>query len=194
MSLTQRSDGRWYNAAGFRAQVVVNADGSAVGGGSLRVASVELTRPANTTAYDAGDAVTNSTSASTPLVLADVVSANAGAGRIVGATLKTSKKDFSGARIRAHLFNAAPTAISNDNAQHQIRYADKASELGYIDFPAMTIGTDTANSTGAISQSGSLYLPFACAAADNDLYVVLETLDVVTPASGQTFYLTVYVE
>jgi hypothetical protein len=191
--VARRENGVWVNDAGEIAQIVVGPDGGS-SGGALRAVSVELTRPSNTDPYDAGDAVTNSTSASVALTLAGVVTANGGSGRIVGGTLKTDKKDFSGIRLRLHLFNAAPTAISNDNAQHRILYADKEEEVGFIDFPAMNIGTDTTNSTGAISQAGAVYVPFTCAADSKDLRGVFEVLDAATPASGQKVYATLWIE
>lgn len=168
-----------------------------VGGGgaaTVRVATASFARPSNTTGYDAGDVISNSASASAPLSLDDLVGSAGGGGRLTSAVLKTDKKDFTGVRVRAHLFTAAPTAISNDNAQHRILWADRATEVGYIDFPAFAAGTDATNSTAAISVRHDLYLPFVADAAGTGLLVVLEILDPATPASGQSFHLTLWSE
>lgn len=147
--------------------------------------SQEKTRPGDTTAYAALDVVADSTSSPTVFTFTGAARVVGGAGYITKAQLATDQKT-NVARFRLHLFNAAPTAI-NDNSPFLTLYANKASYVGYIDFPAATT-EDATNSTQAIAQavsgSATLPLPFV-AGADANLYGILETLDVFTPANGQ---------
>jgi hypothetical protein len=163
------------------------------GAATVREATAEFSRPSNITGYDAGDVISNSTSASVALSLDGLVGAAGGGGRIVAAVLKTDKKDFS-ARVRVHLFTAAPTAISNDNVEHRILWADRETEIDYIDFPAFENGTDTTNSTAAISVRNDLYRAFVTAEGATGLKAVLEILDPATPASAQSFHLMLRAE
>jgi hypothetical protein len=164
------------------------AVGSGGGGAAtVRVATASFARPSNTTGYDIGDTITASTPAA--MSLTGLAGANGGSARLTSAVLKSNKKDFNGVQVRAHLFTVAPTAISADNGTHRILFADAASEIGYIDFPAFAAGTDQTNSTGVISARSDLYLPFVCDAGSDGLQVVLEILNAATPASGQQFHL-----
>ena len=62
-----------------------------MGGKSVRK-SVSFTRPADTTAYAANDAIADSTSAPTLLSFADCANANGGQGYIVKTRLLTNQK------------------------------------------------------------------------------------------------------
>lgn len=150
----------------------------------LVTVSVEVTRPADTTAYAAKDAVDASTSAPAGFVFAGMAGFAGGTGYLVKTVLATDQKT-NVARFRLHLFNAAPTYI-NDNSPYLLLYANLASRVGTIDFDAAAT-EDATNSTAAISQKVGNLLPFVCAAADANLYGILETLDAFTPASGQKF-------
>lgn len=155
-----------------------------VGGQIIEVSSGELTRPANTDAYAAKDAV-GPTSAL--LTFTDLARVTGGTGYITKARIITDQKTLT-ARFRLHLFNAAPTAIA-DNAPFLLLYADASKRIGYIDFPAFAT-EDATNSTAAVAQNILDRLPFV--AVTKTLHGVLETLDVFTPASAQKFivYLT----
>lgn len=240
--------------------VLFNVDGNPFNSSALVSASVENTRPANTTAYTALDAVgtdiaiSDATTASPivvtsaahgladgdPVTIASVggntnangnfyakvtgysattfalysdaalvtpVAGNSaytsggalykllkfsslariigGSGYITKALLATDQKTNT-ARFRLHLFNAPPTIIA-DNSPYLSLYANVASRVGVIDFPAL-VTEDATNSTQAtgvlIPGSGNLPLAFITA-ADKNLYGLLETLDAFTPASGQ---------
>lgn len=159
-----------------------------VGGRILR-ASTEFTRPADTTAYTAGDVVSNSTSGSTLISLANVVRVNAGTGYIVRASVTTDKKSIT-PRIRVHLFNASDPTVAADNAAWRESYADASKRVGYFDLPAMTTGTDTTNSDMSRSMDNTIRFPIVAAAATTTIYALLETLDAFTPNSGQKFLLS----
>jgi hypothetical protein len=185
-----------------RVKIGVGADGSATDvssaaplpvGGLVTRAATELTRPADTTAYTAGDVVSNSTSATTLIDLASAVRVNGGSGYIVRVDLATDKKSIT-PRFRVHFFNASNPTVSVDNAAHRGLYADVAKRLGWVDLPAMTTGTDTTNSTMSRTSNDGCRLPVVAGGATTSLYALLEALDAFTPASGQKFTLTIMVD
>lgn len=185
-----------------RVKLSVGADGSATDvssaaplpvGGSIVRSATEFTRPANTTAYTAGDVVSNSTSATTLIDLANAVRANGASGYIVRVAVTADQKSIT-PRLRVHFYNASNPTVSVDNAAHQDKYADVAKQLGYVDLPAMITGTDTTNSTMSYSVNDTVRLPVVAGGATTSLYATLETLDAFTPASGGKFTVTVFVD
>jgi len=159
-------------------------------GGKLATVSGSFTRPADTTAYTAGDVVSNSTSSTTLLSISGCARVNAGSGYIVGARLITDKKSIT-PRVRVHVYNASNPTVAADNAAMDIRYADVSKRIGFFDLPAMSTGTDSTNSTSSQAQDKTLRFPFVCAASSTTLYFLLEALDAFTPASGEAFTLVV---
>lgn len=162
-------------------------------GGKIARASTEFTRPADTTAYTAGDVVSNSTSATTLIDLANAVRVNGGSGYIVRVALSTDKKSIT-PRFRVHFFNASGPTVAADNAAYKELYADGAKRLGYVDMPAMITGTDTTNSDMSRTVNDTVRLPVVAGGATRSLYAVLEALDAFTPASGEKITLTVFVD
>lgn len=156
-----------------------------------------FTRPANTTAYAAGDVVGPVTTAAVQS-LAGAARGNGGTGRIVAATLETNNATVTNGTFRVHIFNASFTPES-DNAAFAGQHTNRAAYQGYFDFNILV--ADSASAEGAIAQlrnatdiDNGLPLEFACANGDTGLYAVVVALGAYTPASGQVFYLTVVVE
>lgn len=146
--------------------------------------AVEITRPANTTAYAAKDAIADT--GPTILTFTGCARTNGGSGYITKARLMTDQA-ANVAAYRLHLYDATLSAVA-DNAAQTVLYANRASYIGYIDFPAAsTDGSDTAN-----SQSTQAPLPFV--ASGTSLFGMLETLTAFTPASGQKFYIQLGIE
>jgi hypothetical protein len=158
--------------------------------GQTVAVGLERTRPADVTAYAIRDAVADSTSAPTVITFANVARVVGGTGYVTKFRALTDQA-ANVAVMRLHLFNVAPTPI-NDNAQQTSLYAPRASYLGYVDLPAMA--QEGTGSTAAIAQNTDIRLAFACAAADRNLYGLLETLTAFTPASGQKHYLEITAE
>lgn len=156
-------------------------------GGNTAAVSVSFTRPADTTAYAAKDAVSNSTSAPTVLTFSNLARVNAGSGYITKARVMTDQA-ANVARFRLHLYHTAPTAI-NDNAQHTILWANRANRIGFIDFDAMQ--TEGTGSDAANALNSTIRLAFVCAAASRTIYGLLETRDAFTPANGQNFLIEI---
>jgi len=159
-------------------------------GGKGSVVAVTLTRPNDTNAYAAKDAVSDSTGSPTVLTFTNVARVNAGTGYIVKGRLLTDQST-NVARFRLHLFNVSPTAI-NDNAAYTLLWANRAGRLGYIDFDACQ--TEGTGSDCASSLNDTVRLHFAAAAAFRTLYGLLETLDAFTPAAEQNLYIELSAE
>lgn len=162
-------------------------------GGNLARISVEFTRPADTTAYTAGDVVSNSTSATTLMTLTNALRVAGGSGYIVRASLTTDKKSIT-PRFRVHLFNASNPTVAADNVAHKELYADASKRLGYFDLPAMTTATDTTSSDMSRAMDNTLRHAIVAAAGSRDIYAMLEALDAFTPASGEKFTLALFVD
>ena len=159
-----------------------------VGGKSVQK-SASFTRPADTTAYAANDAVANSTSAPALLTFANCANANGGQGYIVKTRLLTNQKTCT-ARFRLSFYHTAPSPV-NDNAPKPMLYANKDKLIGRIDLDPCN--TEDATSDAAFALSTAL-MPYVCAAADTKIYCILTTLDAFTPASAQQFYLEITCE
>ena len=90
--------------------------------------SASFTRPANTTAYAAGDVVGPVT---TPAVqtLAGAGRVNGGTGKIVAATLETNNATVTNGTFRVHIFNASFTPEA-DNAAFAGQHTNRAAYQG----------------------------------------------------------------
>lgn len=118
-------------------------------------------------------------------------------GYVVKATLLTDQTT-NVETFRLHLFHTPPAAIL-DNAQCSAPlYADAAKYAGTIQFVACS--TEGTGATSAYSNmtpntpSSNLPLAFVCAAADRDLFGILECPLGFTPASGQQVLIKLSVE
>jgi len=159
-------------------------------GGKIIFQSVTFTRPADTTAYAAKDAVSDSTSSPAVLSFTSLMRVVGGLGYVVKARLMTNQSTNT-ARFRLHLYRSSPTAI-NDNAANTILWANRGVWLGCIDFAACQ--TEGSGSDVAFSLNDTARLVVASAAGSLTVYGLLETLDAFTPASGQQFYIGLNVD
>jgi len=155
--------------------------------------AVELTRPANTTAYTPGDVISDNAAASTLLHFADFFRTSGGTGYLMRASLTTNKKSIT-SRVRVHLFGALDPTVAADNAPYREIYADAPKRLGYFDLPAMSTAVDTTNSDMSRAMNNELRHFVKASAGSRSLYVLLETLDAFTPDSGQRFLLVLAIE
>lgn len=182
-----------------RIVTVSSASGAANGG--LKVATyaaTELTRTADGNAYAIGDQIASTVSAGsvTPLQFT-VARTAAGTGRIIGAQLAVNSATAFGA-IRLHLFNTTPFAAAGfqaDNAAIALTYTalktgsagTNPNYIGYVDFQTFTAQSSSAQSNGVCDLTE---LTFACAAASQVIFGLLEARAVFTPASAETFNVT----
>lgn len=163
-------------------------------GGMIAKIGDEFTRPADTTAYAAGDAIAAAVTdtATTPLRALAVARVVGGSGYLTRFRVLTDQVACV-AVLRLHLYTlAVPTgAVVGDNVQMTLLYLNKACRIGHLDFPALATSTVATSSTAAVAQNYVDRIPFVCEAADLNLYYRLETLSIFTPANGQKFYLEV---
>ncbi len=150
--------------------------------------SVSITRPADTTAYAAGDVIGTATSAIHTLTPAGP--SFGGAVLITNVTLELDIASVPAGMttFRLHLFNASPTAIA-DNAAFDLLSADRSKYLGFVDLPTpldfgSTLWSETESQIyWSIRKQVTL--------VDANLYGVLQTVGGYTPASASVFVLTV---
>lgn len=166
---------------------LVDSNGTAIalsGGLSVVAATVasvvtEKTRPADTTAYAANDAIAESTSAPTSWAFS-IGRVNGGSGQIIAALFATDQATCT-ARLELDLYS---TNVGNyaDNVEAAQTYTLFPTYLGTITAP--NLAKKTGNSSVAVAQVG-LNIPFKCGAASTTIYGLMRTLDAFTPASGQ---------
>lgn len=155
------------------------------------IKDLNLTRPANTSAYAAADLIGDKTSA--PVLAAITASGMAqvsgNGGRIRGITAYTDQTTCV-AHLRVHLFNNSAITLMNDNDPFTLLNANRPYQVAMITLPPLV--TEGTGSNLAYAQDLTLDIPYLC--NTTNLYFMLETLDAFTPASGQNFYLKLLVE
>lgn len=166
------------------AAVVLASDQSAIPTGSVTksVAASQMARPADTTAYAVGDLVANSTTAGSVAALAFAVnrSGTTGLGGMIRrAKLKTSNTSLTSASFRLHLYSAAPTVTNGDNGAWLS--AGAANYLGSVDFTLARAFSDGATGISTVLEGQEINF------TTDNVYGLLEARDTYTPASAQTF-------
>jgi hypothetical protein len=102
---------------------------------------------------------------------------NSGGGYLMDVKVHTDMAGLAGKTLRLYLYNAAPATILGDNVAYVDAYADKNSQLFFVDVEMEA----AAGSDSAIGQA-SVIKQFNTVAG-NKLYGVLTTQSVVTPES-----------
>jgi hypothetical protein len=149
-------------------------------------ASVSVTRPANTTAYTAGDVVgvTGGVSASINFALAAV----SGSRIIINSvTLKRYATAVAAgeAGYRLHLFDVTQPAAQVDNAVFDVASGDRSAYLGYIDLQTpVDIGSTLISNNDGIGKQIKL--------AGTGVFGVLQTIGGYTPASAEVFVIELH--
>lgn len=150
--------------------------------------SASFVRPADTTAYDAGDLVANNTAAGSVLALsltAGRAAANVAAtGLIRRATLRKSSNTI-GAGFRIHYFSSAPTVANGDNGAFSSN--NSANYLGYMDLTMDRQFSDGAVGSG-VANTGTEIMFTA-----QVVYALIEVTTSYVPANAETFALTLNV-
>lgn len=184
--------------------MAVNVQQNNVGGFSATTA-IELTRPADTLIYAAGDALANSTTAASVVPLSfPLAGRGSGLGGIIlGGKLITNSTSAIAA-VRLWLFNQEPFAAAGyqaDNAALALTYNslklggasfEDDNLIGYIDFASFTT-----TSTSSISEA---VFPVRTSAAYRTLaslqtiFGLYEVKTAFTPISAQTFLTTLDIQ
>lgn len=164
-------------------------------GAEIVTVTATFTRPANTTAYTAGDVVSNNATTSTLLVLPNVVRAAGGSGTLLGAILETSGPSLPTfpSQMTASFFSApVPTVTwAADNAAATTIGANALYRLATVSFPPLAGGTGT--NTSLTAEATPPYKTMTCASGSRDWHVGFVDNTGSTPISAQTFRLTVVV-
>lgn len=169
-----------------------------------KIISASVTRPADTTAYAAGDALTNSTSAPVVLTLSGMGRFNAGGGLIVSANLLDSANQATKPDIELWIFSVSPTP-DNDNAAFTPTDTELGNLVGIIEFKGSTksyVGDATAGAGGNLmipgTQAGTAVptftIPFVCAASQTSLFGLLVVRNAYTPVSAEIFTVMLAIE
>ena len=156
------------------------------GGISLPVNGT-FTRPADTTAYAAGDAVTDSTTAPTVVTFTNCARANGLSGIISSAIMIDGAAQATKGQFELWLFDTTVTP-DNDNAVFTPTDAECATLVGVIEFTTWFVGDATAGAGGnAVSIAKGQNFQFKCGAASRNLFGLLVVRNAYTPVSAEVF-------
>lgn len=164
-------------------QPVSDASGSLTVDSKAYLASVDITRPANVTAYAAGDVI-GIGSGDAAIITLSSIGPSAGFVLIqsIELVLGISAVPTGMTSFRLHFYDTKPTAAA-DNSAFDVASGDRAKYLGYIDMPApVDLGSTCFTQ---VDYPGKL---FKLAAASTSLFVELQTIGGFTPAANSEVY------
>jgi len=139
--------------------------------------SANFNRPANATPYTANDAVNDNTTAGSVTKLSFSIAA--AVGRIYRVRIRESDQTVATPTIRLWLWDTTFTVASGDNAAFSEPLQDT---VGFVDVAVTNAGTDD-----AVGYS-NCDIPFT----GGTIYGLLQTLSGFTPASGETFTISLW--
>lgn len=152
-----------------------------------------FTRPADTTAYGAGDLCANSTTAGS----VEPIALNVGKGGFKLLTLilyKTDATDVANSDFDLHLYcGPKPTTAAGDNAAWSKASSPVEGYLGSVDFPIMTAGSDDASTQLKIGDTGFLE-PICGYSETGNIWGFLALDSAYGPASEEVFTVVAYYE
>jgi len=152
--------------------------------GTAYAATVSFTRPANVTAYTAGDVIGTGASNDAIHTLSSIGSSG---GYVVVQSIELvlgiSAVPSGMTSFRVHFYDSSPTAAA-DNSVFDVASGDRAKYLGYIDMPApVDLGSTCFTQ---IDYPGKL---FKLASASTSLFCELQTVGGFTPAANSEAYI-----
>lgn len=151
-----------------------------------------FTRPANVTAYAAGDAISDDTTTPTALTFTGPARLPEYGGAIRAVTVHKSDQDLTNADFDLLLFDTSPAVAGfDDNAALAITDAEFANCVGRVAFTGSSDGVSVV--TGDLYVKQNLYIPFVVGTT-NALYGVLVARAAYTPASGEVFTVTLHID
>ena len=164
---------------------VADGNNSLTVDGKAYRSTATITRPANTTAYTAGDVV-GDTGGSAIVTLA---SAGPSGGFVlvqsVSLVFSDSTVPSGMGAFRIHLYSASPTAIA-DNAAFDLVSGERDAYMGFIDLPTpQDFGSTLYTQTDYIGRLVKL------AAASSSVFAEIETRGAYTPVSASTVSLRI---
>lgn len=155
--------------------------------------SATFTRPADTTTYASGDAVTNSTSAGVAMQFAGAGQFPAIKGNITRAVVQKSTNTTSNTSGVLLLFSADPGAV-NDNAAVSLAYAAVSpSYIGAVTIATATVPTGLAYAVSDNTLTTALPITIP-SALSGTIYGVFVATAAYAPGSAEVFLVTIYVQ
>lgn len=178
-------------------KVVLPAIGQSPKG--LTAAFTTLTRPANTTAYTAGDSISNNATAGSVTALSATLSdTNDDPVTLTEILVSSTDTGLAGKRIRAYIFNSDPTAssgvVGGDNAafsQKVAGYVGSFSGVLEAGFSDGTVGrlvptfADSAASPAAHAPAGGFVVTKPTSGAKT-IFIQFQAVDGFTPSASST--------
>ena len=162
-----------------------NSVGRVAAGGVSKEISANFTRPSDTTAYAAGDAVTNSTSAPVAITFSNCARTSGGTGFITGITMIDSANQATAGSFELWIFTASPTP-DNDNAVFTPTDAECETLVGIYPLTTSYVGDATSGANGnRVYESDTKVRHFTC--ATTDLYGLCVVRNAYTPVSAEKF-------
>lgn len=143
-----------------------------------------ITRPADTTAYTAGDVIADSTSAATVLKF-NRASGDGSGGVIRSAMMASSIAPGTKLNADLFLFDTAPTAYGNDNEAFALSDADLLNCVGVISLDGTTAANVKTGTLNCVVINQALAMPVKSLVNDRCLYGVLVARNAYTPGSGE---------
>jgi hypothetical protein len=146
--------------------------------------SASFTRPANTTAYAAGQLIANSTTAGSVVPMSFTLGNHFGVGqyRMTRYRLFKSGTGITNATFRLHLYAAAPTVTNGDGGAWLT--TGSANWLGNMDVSSCLAFSDGAAGTGSAPAGSEQYIRLPSGVT---VYGLIAALGAYTPASAETF-------
>ncbi len=153
--------------------------------------SASFTRPANTTAYGAGDLVANSATSGEVVPMEFMVSKlSHGRGKARRARLHKNDATTTNASFTLHLFTAAPTVTNGDNGALAVSTAAAYLSAVAIDMTSGAFaGTSDLIDFAAVNPEINFDLE-----SGRKIYGLLEAEAAYVPASGEVFTVTLEIE
>jgi hypothetical protein len=151
-----------------------------------KVAGVPFTAPTITNVTpDLAGTVAHTTPNVTlvPVILDDMVADLGEGGIIMDVEVNTTITQLAGQTLRIWLFNATPSGIVGDNVAFTTLVANASKMVGsaYIDVELNALLTGSDCIVGKVSPA----VAFKCAAADNTLYALIQTLGAATAPTSE---------
>ena len=151
--------------------------------------NVSFSRPADTTQYAAGDAVSDSTSSPTVLSFENITDKAQGAILIQEVLVTSSANESTLPKFNLWLFDAEPTAI-NDNAAFTLTDAENNTVQAVIALDSDNADTRAYTATNNSRMEGTNRQRIIRLGTNTTLYGLLEVTNAYTPVSGETFTIT----
>lgn len=156
------------------------------------VAQIQFTRPADTTQYSVGDAISDDATTATvaTFTLKGMSSRSNGGGKIKSVVLHKTDQDLTGADFDVYFFDTAPVGTNfEDNAAVALTDAEMQTCVGFVQLTAASDGVSMG--TGDLYNKTNLDLPYECKGNTTNLYAVVVARGTYTPASAEVFTIRV---